>query len=164
MKKRNVIIASLLAVAMLGGTAIGTASAFPGHHCDHGAFRHNAMGMHAGAMGESGYHMMRLMEKLNLTKSQRDRIWKIVDTRRDQAREKMFALMSNRKALRTATTSNHYDAQKIRQLADAQGRLMADLMVIRAEAKHSIRSVLTPEQRSQFDHLGHHRGNGSGRR
>lgn len=158
MKKRNAIIGSVLAATVLAATAAGTASAFPGGHCDHGGHRHGAMTFNGGPMGGSGHHMMRLMEKLDLTKAQRDQIWKIVDGQRSEARQKMFALMDNRKALRAATTGSQYDAQKVRELADNQGKLMADLMVMRADTKHRIRAVLTPEQQSRLDQMrGHHR-------
>ncbi|HKJ07985.1 MAG TPA: Spy/CpxP family protein refolding chaperone [Gammaproteobacteria bacterium] len=166
MKKRNAIIGSVLAATVLAGTAAGTASAFPGGHCDHGGHRHGAMTFKGGPMGGSGHHLMRLMEKLNLSKDQRDQIWKIVDAQRGQGREKMLALMENRKALRAATRGSQYDAGKVRELADRQGKLMADLMVMRADTKHRIRAVLTPEQQSQLDQMRghHHRGGWGGRR
>ncbi|MGA7801846.1 MAG: Spy/CpxP family protein refolding chaperone [Gammaproteobacteria bacterium] len=165
MKKRNAILGAILATTVLTGAAVGTASAFPGGHCDHSSYRHGAGASHDGPMGGSGHRMMRLMEKLNLTKSQREQIWKIVDAQRSQAREKVFTLMENRKALRAAGTGGQYDAQKVRELADNQGKLLADLMVMRADAKHRIRAVLTPEQQTQFDQMrSHHQGGWSGRR
>jgi len=50
----------------------------------------------------------------------------------------------------------------VRKLADAQGKLKADMIVQRSKVHNAINAVLTPEQREQFQQMGPGRGPGRG--
>jgi len=164
MKKRNAVLGTVLAAAVIGGAGIGVANASWDGACAQGGYHHGAHagGSHGHGFAGSGRGMMKMMERLDLTKAQREQVWDILDSQRKAAREKLFALKDGRKALRAAVRSPDYDAGKVRQLADAQGKAIAELMVMRADTHHRIRAVLTPEQRTRLDSFrsGHHKGHG----
>lgn len=150
MKRRNVIITTIVAGALATVTAVGAANAFSdggcgfGHGGMHGArFGGDFRGGPGGAMG--------MASNLNLTKDQWDKIGKIMDAERSKVRDKMYSMMESRKALRTAAQATTYDAKKVRELADTQAKIMAELIVLKTETQHKIRAVLTPEQRTQLD-------------
>jgi Spy/CpxP family protein refolding chaperone len=160
MKRRNAIIATILVGTLATVAVAGTANAFPGGGgggCRHGHGAHHGMGMGGGFAGGPEGRIMRMADKLNLNKEQREKVWKIVDSQRSAAREKMYSMMESRKALREASRGKDFDAKKIRSLADAQGKTIADLMVMKAETMHQIRGVLTPEQQAQLDKMREHR-------
>jgi len=137
MKKRNWVIGSLLAATVLTAGATGVAQACGGP----GGFHHGAgmMSMHADRMD-------RMMDRLELNDAQRQSIEKIVGSQRDQMRTTRKSMQDIRKALRDQVSADNYDPAKVRQLADAKAKLMADMTVQRTETMHQIRQQLTPEQ------------------
>jgi protein CpxP len=53
--------------------------------------------------------------------------------------------------LREATRSDAYDSAKVREIANKQAALHADMTVLRTETMHQIYSLLTPEQKQKWD-------------
>jgi Spy/CpxP family protein refolding chaperone len=158
MKKRNIVLSTILAGSVLSVAAVGIANADPSGGC--GARGHHAS-MHEGRMGHGGFGHM--FKRLNLTEAQRDQIFQIRYAQKPAMRAKMKELRSGRQALRAAATAENYDAQKVQTLAQAQAKTLADMMVMRTETSHKIYAVLTPEQRQQLSQMRQHRGDRDGR-
>ncbi len=137
MKKRNWIIGSVLA-----GTLLTAGAVYAGG---------GGCGGPGGFEGGRGDKMMHMVQKLDLTKEQRQAIWAIMDEQRDKMRDKRDDMFELRKALKEATTSDNYDAVKVRQLADTKAKMMSDMIVERTETMNRIRKVLTAEQVKKLD-------------
>ena len=68
--------------------------------------------------------------------------------------ERMMAKMvENRKQLRTVMNRGTYDEAKVQQLAQAQGNLKAEMIVLRTKTQSQIRNVLTDQQREQLQQM-----------
>lgn len=135
MKKRNWIIASLLA-GTIGVAGMAHACGGPGGH-----FR----GDHRNAP------MMQIMKNLDLSKEQRQAIRDIRNESRDQMEEKRDEMTDIRKALREQARADTYDAAKVRELANAKSLIMSDMTVQRIETMNRVRKQLTPEQVAELD-------------
>lgn len=153
MKKRNIVLSTILAGSVLSVAAVGIASAGPGGNC--GARGHHTS-MHEGRMGHGGFG--HAFKRLNLTEAQRDQMFQIRYAQKPAMRAKMKELHAGREALRAAATAENYDAQKVQTLAQAQAKTLTDMMVMRTETSHKIYTVLTPEQRQQLSQMREHRG------
>lgn len=141
MKKRNWIIGSVLA-----GTLLTAGAVYAGGGCGGGS------GFGPGGFeGGRGGNMMHMVEQLDLTKEQRQAIWKIMDEQRDKMRNKRDDMFDLHKALREAATTDNYDATKVRQLADTKAKMMSDMIVERTETMNRIRKVLDAEQVKKLD-------------
>jgi len=146
MKKRNVFLSSILAVAVLGLLAAGVGNARPYGERDHE--RHHSGGEHHGM--QRGGDLRHLLKRLDLSEEQRDQIFELKHAQRPAMRDKVKELRQGRSALRAAAMAKDYDARQVRQLADAQAKLIADLMVMRTETFHRIYGLLTPEQQQKL--------------
>jgi len=140
MKKRNVIIGGILAgtigVAGLAQACGGPGGGFRGGHDDH-----------------RGDKMMYVMKKLDLNDEQRDAVRTIKRDSRDQMEAKRDEMYDIRQALRKQASAETYDVAKVRELADAKARVMADITVQRIETMQKVRQQLTPEQLEEFDDI-----------
>ncbi len=137
MKKRNLIIASLLA----GTIGITGAAHACGGHDGHNRSDHK------------GDRMMHVMKKLDLSKEQRQAVREIKNETRDQMESKRDDMKDIRKALRDQARAETYDATKVRELADAKARIMADMTVQRIETMQRIRKELTAEQLDKLNDM-----------
>lgn len=180
MKRRNTIIGTLLAgsiaVFTLSGIAIASPDRAPGQGfggCHHGQNMRGGMmggmqgGMSGGMMKHGGGGLHRMLSRLDLSDAQRDQVFNIVYKRMPEMRAKKIALRKGRQALREAMQSKEYDAQHIRSLAEAQGKTLSEMMVLRASLFHQVSGILTPEQRTQLQQMqarrmAHHRGPNGG--
>jgi Spy/CpxP family protein refolding chaperone len=146
MKKDNWIIGTVLGAGLLSLVAAGAASAYPDDSWDFGG------GPHAFARGhmmEGPGRMHGLLRGLDLTDEQRDAVFKIFHEQMPTVHDKMKALRAGREQLREAAMTATYDPGKVRELADAQGKLMADLIVLRTESFNKVYALLTPEQQKK---------------
>ena len=108
----------------------------------------------------------RLLEELNLTDAQSEQAQSIFQQAKQSARPVRQQLKQNREALAAAVKAN--DAAQIRQLSQAEGNLMGQLIAVRAEAKAKFYNTLTPEQKAKADQMhqmirqrmGQHHSNG----
>ena len=132
-------LAALLAATTL---AAGAAYAAPGEF--HGR------GQHAGPMMQ--------LRRLDLTEAQRDQVFKIFHAQAPAFHEQMKQLRESRKALRDAASGDRYDASRAQAAADAQGKAVAQLALLRVQTAQQVRAVLTPEQRTKLDEMRSHRG------
>lgn len=147
MKKRNLIIASLLASTIV---VTGVAQACGGSG---GNFRGDHRGEHRSD------RMMHVMKKLDLTKEQRQEIRNIKNQSRDQMKTKRAEMLDIKKALHQQSSSKIYNADKVRELANAKAKIMSDMTVQRIETMHQIRKKLTPKQLEKLDDIKERRFN-----
>ncbi|MBV1922145.1 MAG: Spy/CpxP family protein refolding chaperone [Pseudomonadales bacterium] len=166
MNKRQWIIASVFAGTM--GVA-GLTHAFGGYgdsdgysdedRCNGKKGEHK--GKHRGGFGMRGF------KHLDLTDEQQTVIKAIKTESRGQMKTTRSELSDIQKSLHEQSSADTYDASKVRELADAEAKLMSDIVVQRIQTKHNIRKELTGEQlielekqqseRDNKDHHGKHR-------
>lgn len=132
-------LAAILATATL---AAGAAQAAPGDF--HGR-------------GQHGGPMMQL-RGLDLTEAQRDQIFKIFHDQAPASREQMKQIRAARVALARAAGGDRYDEAGVRAAADAQGKAVTQLALMRAQTLQRVNAVLTPEQRAKLKERAEHRG------
>ena len=134
-----------IATAMISGVAAVGAQAGP-----HGA------GFGGSGKGHGPYRLdpeariEHMAEALDLTTEQRDKLRAIVEKSRPQARELRHKMVENRTQLHRLTQPGGATEADVRRLADAQGRLVTDMIVHRTRVRKEIDAVLTPEQREML--------------
>jgi Spy/CpxP family protein refolding chaperone len=138
MKKRNRNIA-IITLSTLLFTSAGAAVAFGGPK-GHG-------GCDRGGRGEP--MSSALMQIDNLTEDQKGAIKDIRKTSRDAMRDLRDEMRDNRRDLRDAM-EDEADLGTIRSLAKKQGDQVARMIVLRAEVRNKVNTVLTEEQRQQL--------------
>jgi Spy/CpxP family protein refolding chaperone len=113
---------------------------------------------HAGAFGAYGdteAGIERMAHHLDLTKDQLSAVRAIVDKDRPQLRALLDQLAGNHRQLRELKKQSPLDEGQLRTLADAQGKAIADMTVLRTEMRADIDKVLTEEQRQKMEHNQH---------
>jgi len=136
MKKRNLIMVSILAGGLLtSGVSIARTG------CDRFSDHHSDKMMHV------------MKEELKLSDKQIEAIRAIKKEQASDMRSSMIEMKKIRRELREQVRSDNYDAAKVRQLADAKAKIMADMTVKRIDTMHRIRKQLTPEQAAKLDDM-----------
>ncbi len=155
----NRSIKSLLVVmAITGAVGAGVAYAFPtgGPHGCRGGHAMSFEG-HRG-YGDSDRMIERMASSLDLSKEQRDAMYAIADKARPQTRELRDRLIETRKQLRALMAQGTPKESEVRKLADAQGKDIADMIVLRTKVRMEINGVLTDAQRQQLEQWRGQRG------
>ena len=134
----NFLLASSLA---LGLTPVALAQPMPG-----------------GGMSRGGHAMQ--LRALGLSEAQRDQVFKIFHESRPAAYEQMKQARRARQELGKLVAAERFDSARARQLADTQGKAMAELALLRVQTTRRVREVLTPEQRERMDQMRERRGRG----
>jgi periplasmic protein CpxP/Spy len=143
---------ALLAAAVLGVVSgTGIAFALPAFGMHDGAGGSRAMGFYGRGYGGVDARIERLADRLDLSQTQRDALRAIVDKARPQMRALRDRLFANRRQLQLLAREAKPDETRIAQLADAQGRAIAELIVLRTKMDGAIRGVLTDEQRDRLE-------------
>jgi Spy/CpxP family protein refolding chaperone len=144
MKPMNRKIAAITLTTLLFASA-GAALAFGGHR-DHGACDRDG--------DPDGYRgpMAALMQLEELSAKQREELQEIGRATRDAMRELRNEMQDNRANLQDAMVDNA-DLETIRDLAQKQGDQVARMIVLRAEVRNKISSLLTEKQRQQLQDL-----------
>ncbi|MGB0126644.1 MAG: Spy/CpxP family protein refolding chaperone [Rhodocyclaceae bacterium] len=140
MSRRKSVVTAALITTLVAGLASGAASAYRGGHGGDG-FGHG--------MGE-GHGIERMVDWLDLSASQRTSVRAIEDKYRPQLRTLRDQLADSRKALRDLSTQAKPDEPKVRTLADAQGKAMSDLIVLRTRMFGEMQQLLTEAQRAKL--------------
>jgi Spy/CpxP family protein refolding chaperone len=96
--------------------------------------------------------MTQLMQIDNLTEDQKKVITDIRNTNRDTMRDLRDEMHDNRRDLRDAF-EDKADMDTIRDLAKKQGDQVARMIVLRAEARNKINTVLNEKQRRQLQDM-----------
>jgi len=147
-KSSKLLITSVLVASSLGLVATATAKPFgEGPGCGRGAH-------YMGADYKRGGHefnVERMAKKLNLTDDQRTQIEAIVEASKQQKNDQRDKMQANREQLRELTQQSPLNEAEVRKVADAQGELKADMIVLRARQRAEINAVLTDEQRAQLE-------------
>lgn len=154
---RGWVVAGGIAILALGG--IGAAAAMGGEG-GMGRYMMNA-GMHHGA-GFAGKGFGRMLDRVDATAEQEEKIWAIIDGARAEMRPLMREFRDSRETvaeLLGAATIDRAAAETLRAervaAIDAASRRLTDAVIEAAE-------VLTPEQRAQL--VEHFKERGSHRR
>lgn len=135
---------ALTVAALVAGLMTASAFAFPGRGCSGGA--------HGQGWGD-GHGIERMAQWLDLSAEQRTSVRAIEDKYRTQLRSLRDRMTDSRKALREATAQSEPDDTKVRMLADAQGKAMADMIVLRTRMLVEMQLVLTDAQRAKLRDL-----------
>jgi len=116
------------------------------HGAEHAAMHHGDGARHGGHGGE-----MRALRSLDLTEAQRDQIFKIHHDQAPACRDQMKKVRSSSDELKKLAAADKVDPAALRRAADAQGKAVSDLAVMRVQTANRVRAVLTPEQRTKLD-------------
>lgn len=138
MKKRNLMMVGLLAGSLL---TMGSAIAHNHAGCDRFSGRH----------GEKMMHVMK--EELKLSDKQVEAIRAIRKEQSKNMESSIEQMKKIRGELRDQAHADKYDAAKVRQLADAKAKIMADMTIQHIETMNRIRKELTPEQIKKMDSM-----------
>ncbi len=147
----TVIISAALAASL--AAAVPAFARGMGSHGDCAHDRSGMSGMHGDPEAGIG-HMVR---ELKLDTKQRDAVRTITDKHRSEMRALRDRMADNHKQLHELTAQGDADEAKVRALADAQGKDMADMIIMRAHMQAEIAKVLTPAQREQMQKQHHDR-------
>jgi Spy/CpxP family protein refolding chaperone len=148
---KTVLAASMVAFGLLGQPVLshahdGMHSSMPGHGCDQ--FGHD--------MKDYGFE--RMADRLNMSAEQRQAMQAIDAKFRPEMLKLRQVLKDNRDALDKMDASD----PKLQELAEAQGKTMADMTVLRKKMRSQMDQVLTDAQRRQlqamFKYRSHHHG------
>ena len=100
--------------------------------------------------GGRGFNLERMSNRLNLTEEQRNQVQAIVDGNSEQMTDLRTRMQQNRETMRQLVQQTPFAEEKVRKLADEQGDLKADMIVLRAQQRSKINAILTDEQRAQM--------------
>lgn len=146
-KSFKTLLATALVVSSLG--MAGQVAAMPYGGGPDGCMRG---GLHKGPGGK-GFNVERMSNRLNLTQEQRTQVQAIVDGNSEQMTDLRAKMQQNRETIRGLTQQTPFDEEEVRRLADEQGDLKADMIVLRAQQRSQISAVLTDEQREQMKNM-----------
>ena len=144
--------AVLIATTLTGSVVAGIALANPQGDAESCGRGHHAMGS-GRHHGDHESRIERMADVLGLTEDQRDSVRAIVDKSRPQKRALRDKLTQNRKQLRALTQQGTPKESEVRALADAQGRAIADMIVLSTRIQADINAVLTQEQREKMQNV-----------
>jgi len=98
-----------------------------------------------------GWRLARLGWQLDLSDQQRSEIRAIIQAAMPQAQDLVQGLRANREDLLDSTRGGVFDESVVRSIADAQGDLVAELIVLKERTKAEIYPVLNPAQQLQLE-------------
>jgi Spy/CpxP family protein refolding chaperone len=147
--------ATVIISAALAGSLAAAVPAFARGMGPHGDCGHDGPGM-SGMHGDPEARIEHMTRELNLSTSQRDSVRAIADKHRAEMRALHDRMADNHKQLQALTAQGDVDEAKLRAVADAQGKDMADMIMLRTRMQAEIAKVLTPAQREQMQKQ--HRG------
>jgi Spy/CpxP family protein refolding chaperone len=102
------------------------------------------------------------LRALSLTEAQQDQIFEIFHEQASAMHAQLKQVRRSREELRKLAIADRFDEGRARQMADAQGKALAALAVMRAQTMSRVRQILTPEQRAKMDQFVDRRGAGVG--
>ena len=94
-----------------------------------------------------------LAEYLKLDAAQTQAIQRLMSDERRRMEPLMQHLNTTRQRLLEATQQGRYDKDEIRLLANAQARMLTNLITANAQMQTKLYKLLTPEQRAKLDHV-----------
>ena len=133
--------------AQAQGTGPGAPGRFGGPGGPDGPFGRGGRGGPGGPMGILGPMMI---ERLDLTTDQRDRVKQILDSHREEQQAIAEREMAARGALEAAITADTFDESVIRARAADVGAVEADETVVRARVYAEVFQILTSDQQTKL--------------
>ena len=100
-----------------------------------------------------GINVDRMAKKLNLSDEQRTQIDKIVEESKPAIDKARTTRKENAKKLDVLVKAEKYNQDEVKKLAEAQGKLEAESVLLRTKQRFDIRSVLNEEQRVKWDKM-----------
>jgi len=88
------------------------------------------------------------MEALDLSETQRDKVFQIVHSAEPSLHEKQKVIRKTQELLHQLTTADQFDATKARLIADEHAKALADLLYIHTETQAKVWGILTDMQRN----------------
>ena len=117
--------------------------------------------MHAMPMMDAG--IPPFLHVLKLSEAQEDKIFAIMHAVEPVFHEQHKVAKKSADAIHEMIEGNvQYDESKLKSLADAEARAMAQIKVAHASTMHQISLVLTPEQRTQLQSMKNEHAQGAG--
>jgi protein CpxP len=107
----------------------------------------------AGPMGPFGGAMPPFPDGLGLSEAQQDKIFAVMHGQQPLLREQEKIVRKSGEQLHSLSHSARYDEATAKRLAEAAGKAMAELELLRARGGHQVYEVLTSEQRKRADDL-----------
>lgn len=95
--------------------------------------------------------MLDPMRGVELTEAQRDKVFALLHAEIPAEREVMKRVFKTMEEMRGLATTQPLDLERARALADRHGQAVAQLMLMHVKRDASVRELMTPEQRTQFD-------------
>lgn len=139
---KNALIAVGLVIAIPLSAQAGPMMEGKGN-CD----RPMQMKMHKHAGPGSAHKAMR---DLNLSEAQRDQLFALKHAQALLMREKAKIARSAQRELRTLSQAETFNAQRAKALADASAQARSEMAQLRAQNRHAMLQILTPEQRQKW--------------
>lgn len=128
----------LLVLGLVGGAVaqVGAPPGPPPHHPPEGPM---------------GPGPMPFLGRLQLSDSQEEQVFRIFHEQAPAMHERTNAVRRARAEIEKVVRAADFDRARLRELADAEGKALAELAFMRAEAMRRVRELLTPEQRAKLD-------------
>jgi Spy/CpxP family protein refolding chaperone len=150
--KRTIVFGAAAAVLTSVLVFAGSLSAQSSGMNRDGYGHHHRDGYRAVGFGMRGQsELMRAVRQLDLSEEQQTQLRGLMESGREAFRDQIRSLRETRKAVQEAVNAEPYDAERVQQLAEAQGKAVTGMILKRAETWQEIRSVLTPEQRVELN-------------
>jgi Spy/CpxP family protein refolding chaperone len=145
---QRVILPTMMLLLLLAGAGMSFAGPFGPGPEGFGPGKKDGGGRSANCgKGEADDRQLtRLTVLLKLNEEQQGKIGAILATEEEKAAPLLAQMAENRDQLHRAIHSGAADEEAIRTLAAAQGKIKADLLVMRAQSWRQIHGALTPEQ------------------
>lgn len=149
-KSSKLLLTGVLIASSLG--LVATVSAKPsGEGPDCGRSGHHMGSNHK--HGDRGFDVDRMAKKLNLTADQRTQIEAIVEASKQKMSDQRDKMQVNREQLKELMQKSPLDETEVRKVANAQGELQADRIMLRAQQRAKINTILNEEQRAQLEDM-----------
>lgn len=143
--KRNLIITTLLAAAMIGS---GANAVLAGHGPmpDFG-------GPPPGMERAADHFEERMAKILKLTEAQQTQIKALLDAEREQIEPLREKMHESRDKIKQAADATVFDEAAVRAVAVAQSQIEVELIVTHSRTRNKVNALLTPEQRELLSNL-----------
>jgi len=146
--------AAIASVMLAGGASMALADSDRGegryemghHGYERHGYEHHGYGKGCGSID-------RMADALNLDEKQVAKMRAIKDKYRPQKQALRDKSRENRKAMRALMDKDTVKESDIRKLADARGKIKADMIVLKGKMKLEMREVLTKEQRAKWKEM-----------
>jgi Spy/CpxP family protein refolding chaperone len=139
--------------AQVQGTGPGAPGRFGGPGGPGGPFGRGGRGGPGGPGGPMGILGPMMIERLDLTTDQRDRVKQILESHREEQQAIGQRGMAARTALEAAITADTFDESAIRARAADVGAIEADVTVVRARVYAEVFQILTSDQQAKLKAL-----------